>query len=264
MDYKLPNEKGAYRRADGIQLPLGVTKYTLANGDIRFCWRGWDANNDKIPGKWGYEDPHQASYDRSIALYGHHWEDMPKEIDNYFGFVYTMTDRETGKIYIGSKQFMFWNGPRGGYKCTTPMDKEFFDPTLWVPSDWPQYTSSSRLVNKMASQRPWSFEYKVLHLAKSKLELHLLEIQEQVDRNVLQALDEDGEYVYLNENIMGVEYRPPVPRGQLYAAKAEAERQVRDYYLRPEVCSKCNRILPYGETKCCYSIPQGHEQLIGS
>lgn len=201
-----------------------------------------------------------ASYDRTVDAMQHHWMGMPEDISKYFGFVYKMTSRETGQQYIGSKQFLFWDGPRGGYKCTTPTDKEFFDRSLWRHSDWPLYTSSSKVVNGMIGDEPWKFEYEVLHLANSKLDLHLLEIKEHVDRNVLEALNEEGKYQYLNENIMGVEYRPPVPRAELYAAKAEAEKKLRDYYLRPNVCKECGKAIPYGAHKCCTK----YEQILGS
>lgn len=229
-------------------LPKGVYEYKLTDGSTQYEFKTWAGGSMDIQKK-GFATPREAEYARHVAVYGHHWENMPQDLDGFFGFVYEMEEISTGRKYIGSKQLLFWDGPRGGYKCTDPGD-EWFDDTLWKESDWAFYTSSSKPIAKRIEDSPWKFRYKVLTMCTNKLDLHLCEIGEQISRNVLEATDEHGNYLYLNENILGVEYRPPVPKDKLKVSIEETKRAVRDYYLRPVACERCGSLLPFGQTRC--------------
>ena len=239
------HEQPIIKRDMGRDLPTGVYLDTR-NG--RYEAQVWKRNGK--PKSIGvFDTPEEASYVRKCKLDGNHWELMPEERQEYFGFVYQMTHKETGKLYIGSKQFHFWDGPVGGYKCTDPNVEEW-DPTLWKDSDWHQYKSSATDIAAAAKVAPWEWEYKVLSLHKNKLSLNLAEVHMQIERGVLTTTDANGDYLYLNGNIMGKEYRPPVPIEKLRAMREDSKQALRDYYLKPTLCTSCGMVLPFGETRC--------------
>ena len=240
--HEQPTIKRDYKR----DLPKGVY---LDKGTGRFEAQVWKRNNGKVMSVGVYDTPAEAKYMRKLALDGHHWDLMPEDRQENFGFIYQMTHRATGKLYIGSKQFHFWDGPVGGWKCTDPNVDEW-DASLWKDSDWHSYKSSATDVAKDASETPWAWEYKVLSLHKNKLSLNLAEVHMQIERGVLTTTDANGDYLYLNGNIMGKAYRPPVPIEKLRAMREDSKAALRDYYLKPTLCTKCGTMLPFGETRC--------------
>ena len=99
--------------------------------------------------------------------------------DDYYGFVYCITNRATNKKYIGKK--FFWN------KKTLPKTKtrKRRVRTL-VESDWRVYMGSNRVLKEeveVAGTDPYHRE--ILHLCKTKGECSYLEAKEQFDREVL-------------------------------------------------------------------------------
>jgi hypothetical protein len=224
-------------------LPKGVYK-----SGSRFDTVVWEVGGKlKRTGTYGSAD--EAEYHRNIAARGHHWLNMPEDRSDYFGFTYELEHKATGRLYIGCKQFHFWQGPVGGYKCTEPTS-EFWDGSLWKGSDWHTYMSSARDVSASCLEEPWAWEYKVTGLHKNKLDLNLNEVIQQVNAQVLTAVDINGDYKYLNKNIMGKEYRPAVPIEKLKLQEKKTIRDIRDYYLKPEVCSSCGEMIPFGTTRC--------------
>ena len=120
-----------------------------------------------------------------------------------------------------------------------------------LPSDWRSYTSSSKVIKEIVdAEGPWAFDYEVVQLHHNKLDLFYGELKDQMDADVLRAVDDDGHYIYYNEQIMGVEYRPKVPRAKLIAAREKAEKNLRDYMLKPLICNDCGEVIPYGQTNC--------------
>lgn len=103
--------------------------------------------------------------------------------DEYFGFVYLITCKSNGKMYIGKKNFR------------TKNNKE---------SNWKTYTSSSNPLNKdikILGLKDFTFE--IIKLCQTSEELSEIEIFEQVSRNVLYERFETGEKKYYNQNIHG-------------------------------------------------------------
>lgn len=196
-----------------------------------------------------YDTIEEAVYRQRLKVFEHHWEGMAEDREEFFGFTYKMTDRKTGKIYVGAKQFYYWDGPVKGYKCTDPRDEDW-DPTLWRSGEWREYTSSSKVVNRLIDGKPWNFKYEVIQMHRNKLELFHAELKTQIELDVLNAVDTNGDYVYLNEQIMGVEYRPPVPKAKLKAAREASEQALKEYYLKPNVCGDCGTVIPFGTTRC--------------
>ncbi len=105
----------------------------------------------------------------------------PKEFssDDYYGFVYCITNRTTGQKYIGKK--FFWN------KKTLPITKSRKRrKKLLVESDWKDYYGSNRILKEEIESYGEDIYYReILHLCKTKGECAYIEAKEQFDREVL-------------------------------------------------------------------------------
>jgi hypothetical protein len=100
-------------------------------------------------------------------------------IDKYVGFVYCLTEIESGKKYIGKKKF--WSKitkpPLKGKKRKRKELKE---------SNWMSYCGSNPETMALAEEHGHGvFFREILHLCDSLGELSYLELKEQVDRCVL-------------------------------------------------------------------------------
>ena len=105
----------------------------------------------------------------------------PKDFssDDYYGFVYCITNRGTGQKYIGKK--FFWN------KKTLPITKsrKRRKKTL-VESNWRDYYGSNRILKEEIEIHGDDVYYReILHLCKTKGECAYIEAKEQFDREVL-------------------------------------------------------------------------------
>lgn len=95
------------------------------------------------------------------------------------GFVYLLTDRQTGKQYIGKKSF--WTTRR-----LPPLKGKTRRRVIKAESDWRDYCSSSETIKALvARDGAGRFHREILHLARNKQELNYLEMREQVLREVL-------------------------------------------------------------------------------
>ena len=122
-----------------------------------------------------------------------------------YGFIYKITNLETGKYYIGKKAF-FHNKKKKltkkeiaehtgvGRKPTTRVDK--------VDSGWKSYYGSSKeLLADVKLLGEDKFQRVILNFAKNKKQLTFLELREQIIHNVLFI---DDSY---NDNIAGKYFR---------------------------------------------------------
>lgn len=97
--------------------------------------------------------------------------------DNY-GFVYLITNLQTGKKYIGKK--FFYSARTKVVKGKKKRYKTF--------SDWQTYYgSNTELQNDVKMLSVSLFEREILHLCKTKGECGYLEAKEQFDRRVLES-----------------------------------------------------------------------------
>jgi hypothetical protein len=99
--------------------------------------------------------------------------------DNFFGFIYEITNNVTGKFYIGKKQCLrkIKRKPLKGKTRNRIDHKE---------SDWKTYTGSSNdLLEDIKKYGKENFNFKILKICNSKWELSYFEAKEQMARDVL-------------------------------------------------------------------------------
>ena len=106
------------------------------------------------------------------------WLYKGKEINQelllgFFGFVYRITDKETGKKYIGRKYI--WNYRRE--KGATRRKK--------IESDWKRYFSSNEELKRIGKETPERLLREVLHLCRGKGETNWREVEEIVKQNAI-------------------------------------------------------------------------------
>ena len=98
---------------------------------------------------------------------------------DYYGFVYKITNRATGKKYIGKK--FFWRAKTLPITKTRKRRKK-----LKVESDWREYFGSNKhLQNDIIQMGVDCFYRQILHLCKTKGECGYLEAKEQFENDVL-------------------------------------------------------------------------------
>ena len=103
--------------------------------------------------------------------------------ENMFGFIYEITNKVSGKKYIGKKQCVrkIRRKPLKGKTRNRIDHKE---------SDWKTYTSSSSELNEdIQKYGKDNFEFRILKICGSKWELGYEEIKEQIARDVLRRND---------------------------------------------------------------------------
>ena len=133
-----------------------------------------------------------------------HWE-FPHdfEIDEWFGFIYRITEIATGKEYIGKKQFHSY--------CRKAVKGKKRKKMVITENDWKTYTSSSTHINEALSKlgkAAFKFEIESLHSTRGSLVY--AEVRYQVTEDVLRARLPDGTRKYFNGMISGVKYLPAV------------------------------------------------------
>lgn len=177
--------------------------------------------------------PEEAEYNMLRERNGHHWRNMG-DTTQYFGFIYTIENRKTGKMYGGCKQLEKWAGPPNGYKVYDKTDPDY-DPLAWKESGWEFYTSSSDPLNEeMAFSNVWDYKFTVVKMCTDILDLHISETLFLMEHDVLQAKGADGEYLWYNKNIAGKAFRAPVNREEALLAEAKSRDAMRNYYLKPK------------------------------
>ena len=118
------------------------------------------------------------------------------DIGNQFGFVYRITNIQTGRQYIGRKYFWSKRKPRGGKRRVTS------------ESDWKKYYGSS---DELKADRKLlgnsAFKRQILSTHPTKGKVNYEETKQLFLNNVLQETLDDGTPAYYNSNILGRYYR---------------------------------------------------------
>jgi len=130
------------------------------------------------------------------------WVGLPPDFspDDWAGFVYLIVNVLTQQKYIGKKFLKSIRRTKvKGKRKRKVVRKE---------SDWREYKSSSEELQKdILTYGEGSFEFRILHLCKTRAETNYLEVKEQFIRDVLNSRLPDGRYEYYNECILARYYR---------------------------------------------------------
>lgn len=117
------------------------------------------------------------------------FEPTEDELKQWVGFVYLITDRSSGKKYVGKK--FFWSKRR-----LPPLKGKSRKRVVVKESDWKQYYGSSEDLKTLVETKGGDHYYReILHLCKSKGECSYMELKEQVDREVLFRDDYFNEFI---------------------------------------------------------------------
>ena len=117
-------------------------------------------------------------------------------IDGQFGFVYRITNIQTGKQYIGRKYFIQKRKPKGGKRRVTS------------ESDWKKYYGSSPELNAdISTYGKENFSREILSLHSTLGRTNYEETRQLFLHNVLTEKLTDDTPAYYNSNILGRYYR---------------------------------------------------------
>ena len=118
------------------------------------------------------------------------------DIDGQFGFVYRITNIQTGKQYIGRKYFVQKRKPKGGKRRVTS------------ESDWKKYYGSSpELKADISTYGKENFSREILSLHSTLGRTNYEETRQLFLHNVLTEKLTDDTPAYYNSNILGRYYR---------------------------------------------------------
>ena len=118
------------------------------------------------------------------------------DIGDQFGFVYRITNLQTGQQYIGRKYFYQKRKPKGGKRRVTS------------ESDWKRYYGSSEdLKQDIRRVGRENFKREILSTHPTPGRVNYEETRQLFTRGVLTEALEDGTPAYYNSNILGRYYR---------------------------------------------------------
>jgi hypothetical protein len=130
-------------------------------------------------------------------LYENAWEYQgtaftSADIGDFFGYVYCITNLQTGKKYIGRKYFTQRRKPRGAKRKVTS------------ESDWKKYYGSSADLKADVKKYGKSiFKREIISLHKTLGKVNYEETKQLFLNNVLMESLDDGTPAYYNSNILG-------------------------------------------------------------
>ena len=113
------------------------------------------------------------------------------EKEKFFGFVYNITNLDTGRMYVGKKLFT---------RATT-YQKKGKKKKKRVNSDWENYYGSSEdLLEDITKLGKENYNREIIHLCKSRGMCSYLEAREQMDRRVVESDAYYNKYIQVRIN----------------------------------------------------------------
>ena len=114
------------------------------------------------------------------------------DVGDYFGFVYCITNKTTGRKYIGRKYFWSFRTPPGKKR------------KVKQESDWKKYYGSCpELKEDIKKYSKEIFNREILSLHKTKGTCNYEETKQLFLNNVLSESLDNGDPAYYNSNILG-------------------------------------------------------------
>ena len=114
------------------------------------------------------------------------------DINDFFGYVYRITNLQNGRQYIGRKYFVQKRKPRGGKRRVTS------------ESDWKKYYGSSpELKADVKDFGKLNFKREIISLHKTLGKVNYEETRQLFLNNVLTESLDNGTPAYYNSNILG-------------------------------------------------------------
>jgi hypothetical protein len=102
-----------------------------------------------------------------------------EELKTWVGFVYLITEKDTGMKYVGKK--LFWSTRR-----LKPLKGKKRKRTVIKESDWQTYYGSSEELKLLIEENGGdNYQREILHFCTGKGEMSYMELKEQVIREVL-------------------------------------------------------------------------------
>jgi len=135
-----------------------------------------------------------ADYENPWIFNGHPF--LSEDINDNFGFVYRITNLQSGRSYIGRKYFWSLRKPRGKNR------------RVKSESDWKKYYGSSDELTeerKRIGNDAFKREILSVHLTKGKVNYE--ETRQLFIHNVLTEALDDGSPAWYNSNVLGRYYK---------------------------------------------------------
>lgn len=134
-----------------------------------------------------------------------HWQ-YPIEIncEEWFGFLYRIVENDTGREYIGKKQFKSYTKKKVKGRTNRKL--------IVKESNWKTYTGSSKALNSRIQEIGMSnYSFFIEALYNTRGSLFYAEVEIQIKENVLREYLEDGSTPkYYNRQIAGIKFIPPM------------------------------------------------------
>lgn len=160
----------------------------------------------------------------------HHWQGERPDPNEYYGFLYIITNNLTGKKYIGRKFYHMYSKRK--------RIKE---------SNWRTYTGSCKPLNEDIKKHGKSnFTFEIFKQYRTRGCVVYYECNYQHKFDVLTAKDNEGERLWYNGNIGAIKFIPPDEDSNVEGTRAQAKRNG-DRFYRSKKCK-------YGHDSKRYTI----------